>query len=135
MSVADALRLPGRTGGRDDVGKVLSAQRQVRCPAAVCRLKDSSIDVLDSPAAVLAALAGTAAFFFWLERFTGWRLFRYLVPMIWIYATPMLLRNVGVFPESSPAYDVLRQYGLPCFIVLLLLSANMFLNFLYVFDT
>lgn len=80
--------------------------------------------MLDSPAAVLAALAGTAAFFFWLERFTGWRLFRYLVPMIWIYATPMVLRNVGVFPESSPAYDVLGQYGLPSFIVLLLLSVD-----------
>ena len=80
--------------------------------------------MLDSPAAVLAALAGTAAFFFWLERFTGWRMFQYAVPLIWIYATPVLLRNVGVFPESSPAYDALRQYALPSFIVLLLLSVD-----------
>jgi uncharacterized membrane protein len=80
--------------------------------------------VITSPAAVLATLAGVAAFFFWLERFTKWRLFQYVVPLIWIYATPMVLRNLGVLPAASPAYDVLREYGLPMFITLLLLSVN-----------
>lgn len=51
-------------------------------------------------------------------------MFQYIVPLIWIYATPMVLRNVGVLPPSSPAYDVLREYGLPVFITLLLLSVN-----------
>ena len=80
--------------------------------------------MIESPSAVLAALAGTAAFFFWLERATGWRVFRYVAPVIWIYATPVVLRNVGVFPPSSLAYDVLRQYGLPSFIFLLLLAVD-----------
>ncbi|MGD2114992.1 MAG: DUF819 family protein [Acidobacteriota bacterium] len=80
--------------------------------------------MISSPAGVMTVLVGTAAFFFWLERFTGWKLFKYLVPLIWIYATPLVLRNVGVLPESSASYDVLREYGLPMFIVLLLLSVD-----------
>ena len=80
--------------------------------------------MIESPAAVLAVLTGTAAFFFWFEKRSGWRVFQYIVPLIWIYATPMVLRNTGFLPESSPTYDVLRHYGLPMFIVLLLLSVD-----------
>ena len=80
--------------------------------------------MISSPAGVMTVLVGTAAFYFWLERFTRWRIFRYLVPLIWIYATPMVLRNLGLLPGSSRAYDLLRQYGLPMFIVLLLLSVD-----------
>ncbi len=80
--------------------------------------------MIESPTAVLTVLAGTAAFWFWLERATGWKLFKYLVPLIWIYATPLVLRNVGFLPAESGAYDVLRHIGLPVFIVLLLLSVN-----------
>ncbi len=80
--------------------------------------------MIESPAAVLAVLAGTAALFFWLERATGWKLFKYMVPLIWIYATPLVLRNVGFLPAESPAYDALRHLGLPVFIVLLLLSVD-----------
>jgi uncharacterized membrane protein len=80
--------------------------------------------LVSSPAGVMFALAGIAAFFFWLERATGWKVFRYLVPMLWIYATPMVLRNTGVLPAASPAYDVLRSFGLPMFIVLLLVGVD-----------
>ncbi len=80
--------------------------------------------MIESPGAVLAVLTGVAAFYFWLEKATGWKIFRYLVPLIWIYATPMVLRNLGVLPASSPTYDVMRQFGLPMFIVLLLLSVD-----------
>ncbi len=80
--------------------------------------------MVESPFAVMAVLTGTAAFYFWLEKFSGWKIFKYVVPLIWIYATPMVLRNVGVLPPASPAYDVLRQYGLPIFIVWLLLSVD-----------
>jgi uncharacterized membrane protein len=80
--------------------------------------------MVESPFAVMAVLTGTAAFYFWLEKSTGWKVFKYIVPLIWIYATPMVLRNVGVLPPASPAYDVLRQYGLPMFIVWLLLSVD-----------
>ena len=80
--------------------------------------------MVESPVAVMAALVGIAAFYFWLERFTGWKLFRYLIPLIWIYATPVVLRNVGVLPDSSPVYGVLRSFGLPVVIVLLLVSVD-----------
>lgn len=85
-------------------------------------MSDGSL--IQSPAAVAAVLAGTAAFFFWLERATGWKFFQYLIPLIWIYATPVVLRNVGVLPESSPTYTVLRSFGLPVVIVLLLVSVD-----------
>ena len=80
--------------------------------------------MVESPAAVMAVLVGIAAFFFWLEKATGWKIFQYLVPLIWIYATPVVLRNTGVLPASSGAYDLLRHFGLPVVIVLLLLSVD-----------
>lgn len=80
--------------------------------------------MITSPVGVMTVLVGTAALFFWLERATGWRVFRYLVPLIWIYATPLVLRNVGVLPAESAAYDLLGAYGLPMFITLLLLSVD-----------
>ncbi|MEZ5331619.1 MAG: DUF819 family protein [Thermoanaerobaculia bacterium] len=80
--------------------------------------------MIESPGAVFAALCGIAAFFFWLERATGWKLFRYVVPLIWIYGVPVVLRNVGVLPESSPTYDLLRVYALPMIITLLLLAVD-----------
>ena len=80
--------------------------------------------MIESTAGVMAALVGIAAFYFWLARYTGWKLFKYLIPLIWIYATPMVLRNVGVLPGASPAYDVMRQFGLPMVIAMLLMSVN-----------
>lgn len=80
--------------------------------------------MIESPAAVMATLCGVAAFWFWITKATGWKLFRYLVPLIWIYATPVALRNTGVLPAESSAYDVLGQYALPAIIVLLLLSVD-----------
>lgn len=80
--------------------------------------------LVQSTAGVLAVLTGVAAFFFWFERATGWKLFKYLIPLIWVYAVPLLLRNVGILPDSSAAYDGLRDIGLPMIIVLLLLSVD-----------
>lgn len=80
--------------------------------------------MITSAVGVMTVLVGTAAFWFWMERWTGWKLFRYIVPLIWIYATPLVLRNVGVLPAESGSYDLLREYGLPMFITLLLLSVD-----------
>ena len=80
--------------------------------------------LLGSPLATILALVAVAAFFFWLEQATRWRIFNYLPPLLWIYATPVLLSNTGVIPFDSPAYDVLRHYGLPFFIVLMLLKVD-----------
>ncbi|HEY5611315.1 MAG TPA: DUF819 family protein, partial [Thermoanaerobaculia bacterium] len=38
--------------------------------------------------------------------------------------TPVILNNLGVIPAKSPAYDVLRDFGLPVFITLLLLAVD-----------
>jgi uncharacterized membrane protein len=77
-----------------------------------------------TPAAVIAVLAAVAAFYFWLEQATKWKLFQFLPPLLFIYSTPLVLTNTGILPEKSPAYDVLNQFGLPVFITLLLLSVD-----------
>jgi uncharacterized membrane protein len=80
--------------------------------------------MFESPAAVMAILAGVAAFFFWLEQVTKWKLFNFLPPLLFIYGVPVLLSNTGILPAKSPAYDILSQFGLPVFITLLLLSVD-----------
>lgn len=80
--------------------------------------------MFESPASVLAILALVCAFFFYLEKLTNWKVFEFFPPLLWIYATPVVLSNTGIIPSSSPAYDVIRDYGLPIFIVLLLVGMN-----------
>lgn len=80
--------------------------------------------MVTAPAAILAVLAGVAALFFWIEAVTRWKLFNFIPPLLFIYATPLVLSNTGVLPTQSRAYEVLSQYGLPVFITLLLLSVD-----------
>jgi uncharacterized membrane protein len=80
--------------------------------------------LIDSPIGVMAALVAVVAFWFWLERTTRWKLFEYLPPLIFIYASPVLLSNTGIIPFKSEAYDFLRHYGLPIFIVLMLIKVD-----------
>lgn len=79
---------------------------------------------MTSPAGVMAVLIGVVAFWFWLEKATRWKGFNYLPPLIFIYATPVLLSNGGLIPFKSEAYDFLRTYGLPVFIVLMLVKVD-----------
>jgi len=80
--------------------------------------------IISSPIGVMAVLIAVVSFWFWLERRTHWKLFNYLPPLIFIYASPVLLSNFGVIPFQSDAYDFLRQYGLPMFIVLMLIKVD-----------
>ncbi len=80
--------------------------------------------LVSSPAGVMAVLIGVVAFWFWLEKATRLKVFEYLPPLIFIYATPVLLSNGGLIPFKSEAYDFLRQYGLPVFIVLMLVKVD-----------
>lgn len=80
--------------------------------------------LIQSPAGVMTALVAVVAFWFWLERSTEWKLFGFLPPLIFIYATPVLLSNMGIIPFKSEAYDFLRYYGLPVFIVLMLVKVD-----------
>jgi uncharacterized membrane protein len=80
--------------------------------------------LIDSPVGVMAVLVAVVSFWFWLEKKSGWKIFSYLPPLIFIYATPVLLSNSGLIPFESAAYDFLRQYGLPIFICLMLLKVD-----------
>ena len=80
--------------------------------------------LISSPAGVMTVLIAVVAFWFWLERSSHWKIFEFLPPLIFIYASPVLLSNFGVIPFHSAAYDFLRQYGLPIFIVLMLIKVD-----------
>jgi uncharacterized membrane protein len=82
-------------------------------------------DVLvSSPLGVLAVLVFVAAFFFMLEQTTKAKLFQYIPPLLFIYATPVFLNNFDVIPSKSPVYSGLSAYALPAFIVLMLIKVN-----------
>lgn len=85
---------------------------------------ENSDALVSSPFGVLAVLIFVAAFFFMLQLKTGAKLFNYLPPLLFIYATPVFLNNFGVVPSSSPVYAGLSAYLLPAFIVLMLIKVN-----------
>ena len=80
--------------------------------------------LITSPVGVMTVLIAVVTFWFWLERSTRWKLFEFLPPLIFIYASPVLLSNFGVIPYESAAYDFLRHYVLPIFIVLMLIKVD-----------
>ncbi len=73
---------------------------------------------------VLAILSGVCAFFFWIEKWTEWKLFQFLPPLIFIYLVPVILTNNNVLPAQSPVYDVMQEVMLPMLLVLLLIKVN-----------
>ena len=81
-------------------------------------------DLISSPLGVLAVLSLVAAFFFYLQQTTRAKLFDYLPPLLFIYATPVFLNNFDVIPSESPVYGGLSSYLLPAFIVLMLIRVN-----------
>ena len=80
--------------------------------------------IITSPIGVMAVLIAVVTFWFWLERRSQAKIFEFLPPLIFIYASPVLLSNFGVIPFESGAYDFLRHYGLPMFIVLMLIKVD-----------
>ena len=80
--------------------------------------------IVTSPLGVLFVLLGIAAFYFMLQQLTGSKVFDFFPPLLWIYATPVVLSNLNVIPNASAVYDGLRQYALPVFIVLMLLKVD-----------
>jgi uncharacterized membrane protein len=85
-------------------------------------MMDSTL--IDSPVGVMAVLVAVVSFWFWLEKKSGWKIFEFLPPLIFIYATPVVLSNTGVIPFENGAYDFLRHYGLPIFICLMLIKVD-----------
>lgn len=80
--------------------------------------------LIEHSAGVLFVLAGNAAFWFFLERRTGWRLFNFIPPLIFIYILPAVFSNTGLLPGKSPVYDWMGDMLLPVFLVLLLLDVD-----------
>jgi uncharacterized membrane protein len=80
--------------------------------------------LVSSPLGVLVVLIFVAAFFFMLEQQTKAKLFQYVPPLLFIYATPVFLNNFGVIPSSSAVYSGLSAFALPAFIVLMLIKVN-----------
>ena len=80
--------------------------------------------LISSPIGVLAVLCIVAAFFFLLAEVSGAKLFKYVPPLLFIYATPVFLNNFGVIPNKSIVYTGLSQFALPVFIVLMLIKVN-----------
>lgn len=80
--------------------------------------------LIDSPVGVMAVLVAVVSFWFWLEKKSQWKVFDYLPPLIFIYATPVILSNTGLIPFENAAYDFLRHYGLPIFICLMLIKVD-----------
>ncbi|MDH3273108.1 MAG: DUF819 family protein [Gammaproteobacteria bacterium] len=85
---------------------------------------DNTDVLISSPLGVLAVLVFVAAFFFMVEQTTRSKLFQYLPPLLFIYATPVFLNNFDVIPAGSPVYAGLSAYLLPAFIVLMLIKVN-----------
>lgn len=80
--------------------------------------------LISSPIGVLAVLCIVAAFFFLLAQVSGAKLFNYVPPLLFIYATPVFLNNFDVIPSESVIYTGLSQFALPVFIVLMLIKVN-----------
>lgn len=80
--------------------------------------------VIENPAGVIAILSGIATLFFMLEKKLEWKLFNVFPPLLFIYAVPVLTTNLGLTPSKNPAYDVLKVYALPAFLVLMLIDID-----------
>lgn len=80
--------------------------------------------MIEHPAGVLAVLSGIAGVLFLIEKRYRPKLFEFLPPLLFIYALPIILTNVGVTPAKSPAYDVMKAYGLPAFLTLMLIDVD-----------
>jgi uncharacterized membrane protein len=85
--------------------------------------------LISSPIGILAVLCLVAAFFFLLAQVTQAKLFNYVPPLLFIYATPVFLSNLSVaghvvISNKSIIYSGLSQFVLPVFIVLMLIKVN-----------
>ncbi len=80
--------------------------------------------LITSSVGILFILAGNAALWFYLEKRTGWKLFNFIPPLLFIYSLPVMFSNVGLIPLKAPVYDWMGSNLLPIFLVLLLLDVD-----------
>ena len=80
--------------------------------------------LITSPLGILAILAGVTSFFFFLEKKTGWRLFNFFPPLLFIYTLPLVFSNTGLILNESPVYDWMGGTVLPMFLIIMLLDID-----------
>lgn len=81
--------------------------------------------LITDSAGILFILSANAAFWFFLEKKTGWPLFNYIPPLIFIYVLPAVFSNTGLITGASPVYDWMGANLLPMFLTLLLLDVDL----------
>ena len=79
---------------------------------------------ITDPVGILAILSGVAAFFFFLEKQTKWKLFNYFPPLLFIYSIPLIFSNTGVIAGKSEVYGWMGDVILPLFLTVMLLDVD-----------
>lgn len=79
---------------------------------------------ITNPVGILVVLTGVTSFFFFLEKQTGWKLFNYFPPLLFIYAIPLILSNTGVIAGKSEVYGWMGDVILPLFLTIMLLDVD-----------
>lgn len=75
---------------------------------------------------VFAVCAAVCAVVFWAEtRPWGKRVFSVVPSIVFVYYLPMFASNLDVIPTSSPTYDWMRDYLLPCSLLLLMITTDL----------
>ncbi|MBU1318952.1 MAG: DUF819 family protein [candidate division Zixibacteria bacterium] len=59
-----------------------------------------------------------------LEKKTGWKIFNFFPPLIFIYMIPAVLSNTGVMTNDSPVYGWMSDLLLPLFLTIMLLDVD-----------
>jgi len=80
--------------------------------------------LVTSPLGILTILSGICAFFFMLEKKTGWKLFNFVPPLLFIYTVPLVFSNVGIMANKSPVFGWMSDVILPLFLTIMLLDVD-----------
>lgn len=86
-------------------------------------MNDSQV-LITHPYALLAIMMLIPVALINLEKWTRWKLFDYLPPIIWIFLLPIFLSNLKIIPNESPTYDTFKAFAVPMFIILMLLDVD-----------
>ena len=86
-------------------------------------MNDGNI-LISHPYALLAVMMLVPVLFLKLEEWTQWKFFEYFPPIIWIFLFPIALSALKIIPTASPTYDQFKSFGVPLFIILMLLDVD-----------
>lgn len=81
--------------------------------------------LITNPYALLGVLMLVPVLFLSLERWTRWKVFEYLPPVVWIFLFPILLSSLRIIPTSAPVYSAFKAWAVPMFIILMLLDVDL----------